>query len=290
MIESIFAGLLTGAIYALLALAYSIVFTTTRVINFALGETIMVAAMVTYSANVSWGLPIITAVIVGCAIAVLLNLIIRAAALSRLQELDPITALLVTLSLGLLIVTVAQGIWGTSTAVFPNVFGRIKLFNLGNLAVTSQDMALLIIVAVVLVAVDVIQRKTILGKSMQAAAEDTDACGVVGLNVGKINAIAFSLAAVLCTIAAVLLAPIAGANVQLGTMVGLKGFAAAILGGLTRGRSAIFGGLLFGVGESLSGYVFGGQSKEIIIFVALMIILGFKPTGLWGETDWKRVA
>ena len=73
-------------------------------------------------------------------------------------------------------------------------------------------------------------------------------------------------------------------------MVGLKSFAAAILGGLTRGRSAIFGGLLFGIGESLSGYVFGGESKEIIIFVLLMVILGIQPTGLWGKTEGERAA
>ena len=290
MIESLFAGLLTGGIYALLALAYSIIFTTTRVVNFALGEVIMVAAMVTYSALASWGMPIITALIIGCAIAVLLNLIIKAAALSRLQRLDPITALLVTLSFGLLIITISQLIWGSGSAKFPDIFGSVRLFNMGSLAVTSQDIAAIVIVAAALIIMDAIQRKTILGKSMQAAAEDVEACGAVGLNVGRIYAISFTLAAVLCTVAALLLAPIAGANVRLGTMVGLKGFASGILGGLTKSRSAIFGGLIFGMGESLAGYIFGGESKEIVIFVALMIILGFRPTGLWGETQWKRLA
>jgi branched-chain amino acid transport system permease protein len=290
MIESLFAGLLTGGIYALLALAYSIIFTTTRVVNFALGEVIMVAAMVTYSALAFWGMPMVTALIIGCAIAVLLNLIIKAAALSRLQRLDPITALLVTLSFGLLIITLSQLIWGTGGAKFPDLFGSVRLFNLGSLAVTSQDIATIVIVAAALIIMDAIQRKTILGKSMQAAAEDVEACGAVGLNVGRINAISFTLAAVLCTVAALLLAPIAGANVRLGTMVGLKGFASGILGGLTKSRSAIFGGLIFGMGESLAGYIFGGESKEIVIFVALMIILGFRPTGLWGETQWKRLA
>jgi branched-chain amino acid transport system permease protein len=290
MIESLFAGLLTGGIYALLALAYSIIFTTTRVVNFALGEVIMVSAMVTYSAIAFWGMPVITALIIGCAIAVLINLIIKTAALSRLQRLDPITALLVTLSFGLLIVTIAQLVWGTGGARFPEVFGRTKLFNLGSLAVTSQDIATILIVAAALVITDALQRKTILGKSMQAASEDVEACGVVGLNVGRINAISFTLAAVLCTVAGLLLAPIAGANVRLGTLVGLKGFASGILGGLTKARSAIFGGLIFGMGESMAGYFFGGESKEIIIFVLLMIILGFRPTGLWGETQWKRLA
>lgn len=284
MIECVFAGLLSGGIYALLALAYSIIYTTTRVVNFALGELIMVAAMVTFSGAAFWGMPIIAALVIGCAIAVLINLIIKTAALDRLQKLDPITALLVTLSFGLLLTTIAQLIWGTGGAKFPDIFGTAKLFYLGSLAVTSQDIAIIVIVAIALVVVDVIQRKTILGKSMQAAAEDVEACGVVGLNIGRINAIAFTLAAVLCTVASVLLAPIAGANVYLGTMVGLKGFAAAILGGLTRARSAILGGLIFGIGESLSGYFFGGESKEIVIFVLLMIVLGFRPTGLWGQT------
>jgi branched-chain amino acid transport system permease protein len=290
MIESLFSGLVTGGIYALLALSYSIIYTTTRVVNFALGELIMVAAMVTFSGIAFWGMPFIAALVISCAVAVLINLIIKTAALSRLQQLDPITALLVTLSFGLLMVTIAQLIWGTGGAKFPDIFGRVKLFYLGSLAVTSQDIAIIVIVAITLIVVDVVQRKTVLGKSMQAAAEDVDACGVVGLNVGRINAISFTLAAVLCTVAAVLLAPIAGANIRLGTMVGLKGFAAGILGGLTRARSAILGGLIFGMGESLAGYLFGGESKEIVIFVLLMIILGIRPTGLWGEIQWRRVA
>jgi branched-chain amino acid transport system permease protein len=76
----------------------------------------------------------------------------------------------------------------------------------------------------------------------------------------------------------------------MGTMVGLKGFAAGILGGLTQARSAILGGLIFGIGESMAGYFFGGESKEIIIFILLMIVLGFRPTGLWGEKQWQRAA
>ena len=122
------------------------------------------------------------------------------------------------------------------------------------------------------------------------AAEDQAACGVLGLNVGSINSLSFTLAAALCTVAAILMAPISGASPQMGTMVGLKGFAAGVLGGLSQARSAILGGIIFGVGESMAGYFFGGESKEIIIFVLLMIVLGFRPTGLWGETQWQRAA
>jgi branched-chain amino acid transport system permease protein len=286
MIESLFAGLLTGGIYALVALAYSIIYTTTRVVNFAIGELIMIAAMVTFTGSALWGLPLISALVIGCAITVLINLVIKAAALSRLQKLDPITALLVTLSFGLLLVTGGQLVWGTAGASFPSIFGKIPLFNLGSLIVTTQDIVTIIIVVVI----DLIQHRAILGKSMQAAAEDQEACGVVGINIGWINAVAFNMAAILCTIAAVLIAPIAGANIRIGTMVGLKGFAAGILGGLTNGRSAIVGGLIFGVAESLSGYFFGGESKESIIFVLLMIILAIRPTGLWGEARWQREA
>ena len=149
MVESLFTGLVTGGIYALLALSYSIIFTTTRVVNFALGELIMVAAMVTYSGVAFWEMPFITALVIGCAIVILINLVIKAAALNRLQKLDPITALLVTLAFGLLMVTVAQLIWGTGGAKFPDIFGNVKLFRLGSLAVTSQDIAIIVIVAIV---------------------------------------------------------------------------------------------------------------------------------------------
>jgi branched-chain amino acid transport system permease protein len=290
MIESLFTGLLTGGIYALIALSFSIIFTTTRVVNFALGEIVMVATMMTYTCAELWGIPIFAALIIGCAFAALVNLVIRTAALSRLQTLDPISALLVTLSCGWLIYSLAQIIWGTSGAHFPAIFGKTVVFHLGTLAVTSQDLATLVIVALVLIIMDIVQRQTILGKSMQAAAEDQAACGVLGLNVGSINSLSFTLAAVLCTVAAVFMAPISGASPQMGTMVGLKGFAAGILGGLTQARSAILGGLIFGVGESMAGYFFGGESKEIIIFILLMIVLGFRPTGLWGEKQWQRAA
>lgn len=290
MIESLFTGLLTGGIYALIALSFSIIYTTTRVVNFALGEIVMIAAMMTYTCADLWGIPILAALIIGCAFAVLVNLIIRTAALSRLQTLDPISALLVTLACGWLILTLSQLVWGTSGAHFPAIFGKAVVFHLGILAVTSQDLATIILVALALVIMDIIQRRTTLGKSMQAAAEDQAACGVLGLNVKSINSLSFTLAAVLCTVAALLMAPITGANPQIGTMVGLKGFAAGILGGLTKARSAILGGLIFGVGESVAGYFFGGESKEIIIFILLMVVLGFRPTGLWGESQWQRSA
>jgi branched-chain amino acid transport system permease protein len=290
VIESIFSGLVIGGIYALLALAYSIIYTTTRVVNFALGELTMVAAMVFHSCVALGGVPVIPALAIACGAAVLINLIIRTAALSRLQTLDPITALLVTLAFGLLLMTLAQLIWGTGGAPFPDLFGKAILFYAGSLAVTSLEISIIGIVAVALIVVDVIQRETVLGKSMQAAAEDLEACGVIGLNIGRINALSFTIAAVLCTVAAILLGTIAGANVNIGLFVGLKGFAAGILGGLTRGRSAVAGGLIFGVAESLAGYLLGGESKEIVIFVLLMIILGIRPTGLWGEVQWRRAA
>ncbi len=290
MIESLFSGLLIGGIYALVALAYSIIYTTTRVVNFAIGEIIMVAAMMIYTCTALWGIPFIPALVIGCAAAVLINLIIKAAALSRLQTLDPITALLVTLAIGLLLITGGQLIWGTSGASFPSIFGKLPLFNLGSLAVTTQDIATLVIVAVILIIVDLIQHRSVMGKSMQAVSEDLDACGVLGINIGRVNAIAFNMVALLCTIAAIFLAPVTSANIRIGTLVGLKGFAAGILGGLTNGRSAVLGGVIFGVAESLSGYLFGGESKELIIFVLLMIVLAIRPTGLWGETQWRRTA
>jgi branched-chain amino acid transport system permease protein len=290
MVESFFTGLLIGGIYALVALSFSIIYTTTRVLNFATGELIMVAAMVAYTFTTLWGFPLIAAVIIGCAAAIIINLIIKTASLSRLQSLDPTTAFMVTLSFGLLIITGAQLVWGTGGGQFPSIFGTIPLFHIASLMITSQDVATLVIVAVILLIVDFIQHHTLLGKSMIAASEDGEACGTVGINIGRINALAFNMAAMLCAVVAILLAPIAGANIRIGTMVGLKGFAAGIIGGLTNGRSAILGGLIFGVAESLSGYIFGGETKEIIIFVLLMAILAWRPTGLWGETLGRRKA
>jgi branched-chain amino acid transport system permease protein len=290
MIETIFTGLLTGCIYALMALAFSIIYTTTNVVNFALGELLMIAAMMIFTLSSIFGIPLFASIIIGFIFVVIISLIIKTVALSRLQKLDTISAFLVTLAFGILLYTCAQLIWGTAGAKFPDVFGKVPLFELANLTVTSHDVATLIIVAVILVIMDLLYRKTLIGKSMQAVSEDQDACGVIGLHVTTISALAFSIAAVLCTVAALLLAPIAGANVQLGTMVGLKGFAAGILGGLTNGRSAIAGGIIFGLAESISGYLLGGESKEIVIFVAIMLILAIRPTGLWGESTLRRQA
>jgi branched-chain amino acid transport system permease protein len=290
MVESFFTGLLIGGIYALVALSFSIIYTTTRVLNFATGELIMVATMVTYTFTTLWGFPLIAAVIIACAAAVVINLIIKTASLSRLQSLDPITAFMVTLSFGLMLITGAQLVWGTTGGQFPAIFGKIPVVNIASLMVTSQDIATLLIVAVILLVMDFIQHHTLIGKSMVAASEDQEACGTVGINIGRIHALAFNMAAMLCAVVAILLAPIAGANIRIGTMVGLKGFAAGIVGGLTNWRSAVIGGLIFGVTESLSGYIFGGESKEIIIFVLIMAILAWRPTGLWGETPGRKEA
>jgi branched-chain amino acid transport system permease protein len=203
---------------------------------------------------------------------------------------DENTAFVLTLAAGIILNNAALLIWGDKPFAFPNLLGDRILFHVGRLAVSQQGFGVILAAVVLMALVDWFQRKTLLGKAMVATSLDREAAAAVGIHVERIHTLAFAISALLATAAAFLITPFTFASYYMGTDIGLKGFAAAILGSLAQGRGAIVGGLLFGLAEAVLAYLFGSNARDPFLYLAFILILMFRPTGLFGVSKWQRVA
>jgi branched-chain amino acid transport system permease protein len=290
MLESIFSGLVIGAIYALVALSFSIIFATTNIVNFALGEVVMVACMMALTTIVTMQWPVLAGILLTILAVLLLSYFLQLIALKRLQRVDPNTAFMLTLAAGIILNNAALLIWGDKPFPFPSLLGERIIFHIGRLAVNQQGIGVIVAAILLMAVVDWFQRKTLIGKAMVATSLDREAASAVGINVNLIYTLSFAISALLAAAAAFLIAPFTFASYYMGTDIGLKGFAAAILGSLSQGRGAIIGGLVFGLAEAVLSYLFGSNARDPLLYLAFILVLMVKPTGLFGLSKWQRVA
>jgi branched-chain amino acid transport system permease protein len=290
MLESIFSGLVIGAIYALVALSFSIIFATTNIVNFALGEVVMVACMMALTTIVTMQWPVLAGILLTILAVLLLSYFLQLIALKRLQRVDPNTAFMLTLAAGIILNNAALLIWGDKPFPFPSLLGERIIFHIGRLAVNQQGIGVIVAAILLMAVVDWFQRKTLIGKAMVATSLDREAASAVGINVNLIYTLSFAISALLAAAAAFLIAPFTFASYYMGTDIGLKGFAAAILGSLSQGRGAIVGGLLFGLAEAVLSYLFGSNARDPLLYLAFILVLMVKPTGLFGLSRWQRLA
>ena len=290
MLETIFSGLVIGAIYALVALSFSVIFATTNIVNFALGEVVMVACMVALTTIVSLKWPIWAGVLLTMAVVLVLSYVLQVIALKRLQRVDANTAFMLTLAACIILNNAALLIWGDKPFPFPSLLGERILFHIGNLAVNQQSIGVIVAAVMLMYVVDWFQRRTLMGKAMVAVSLDREAAASVGINIQLIYTLSFAISALLAAAAAFLIAPFTFASYYMGTDIGLKGFAAAILGSLSQGRGAIVGGILFGVSEAFLSYVFGSSARDPLLYLAFILVLMKRPSGLFGVSKWQRVA
>lgn len=290
MQEAVFSGLVIGSIYALIALSFSIIFATTNIVNFALGEMVMVAAMVALTTISILKWPVAGGIFVAILVVLILSYLLQLIALKRLQRVDESTAFMMTLAAGIILNNGALLIWGDKPFPFPNLLGDRILFQVGRLAVSQQGIGVILAALILMVFFEWFQKKTLIGKAMVATALDREAASAVGINVKMVHTIAFSLSALFSACAAFLITPFTFASYYMGADIGLKGFAAAILGSLSRGRGAIVGGLIFGLAEAILSYLFGSNARDPLLYTIFIIVLFFKPTGLLGVSKWQRVA
>jgi branched-chain amino acid transport system permease protein len=192
-----------------------------------------------------------------------------------------------TLAVGLLFINAAELIWGRNPLAIPPFLGKdpIKFAGIG---VYPQEILIVIVACAVMVALDVFYQYTLLGKAFRATASSTEVAGLMGINTRRIASLAYALAGCLAGFAGLLVAPVTLAEPQMGTILGLKAFAIAIIGGLEAGRGIFVCGLLYGVLEGLlSGYLYTGI-RDIIGFTLMILVLFVRPNGLFGRRTEER--
>lgn len=283
------AGLAVGSIYALMALAMNLVFAARRIVNFAHGDLVMIAGLAGFTAMTAWGWPYLAGLVgVSALVAALAAVLERVAVRPLPVDESNISWILSTLAAAIILQNSSQLIWGTDARPFPPLFATTPVRVAGINAV-PQEIATLLVAVILMGGFHYLQNRTMQGKAMKAVARDAQMAALLGINVQRMIAAAFAVSGLLATVAGFLISPMTFASAHLGFMLGLKGFAAAALGGLGSFGGAVVGGFVLGLAESLaSGYMWFGARDVVALFLLIAILL-FRPTGLVGELRIVKV-
>ncbi len=286
--QVIFSGLAMGGIYALVALGYVFVWNTMAVVNFAAGEFVTFAAFVFVATfitqlNLPYGLAALGAV----SIMALLGAIFARVVFARLQGQRVLVAIIATVGFGIFLKELARIIWGPEPILFTDSFSA-GMLQVGDVRVGKQQLLILGVVVAVTALQHVFLTRTMAGKVMRAVALDRDTAALMGIPVQKVLARTFAYASVLSALAGILLAPLFFVTTEMGTMVGLKGFVAMIIGGFGSVPGAILGGVLLGVVENLAAFGISSTYKDAIAFAVLLVFLVVRPEGILPERTADR--
>jgi branched-chain amino acid transport system permease protein len=284
-LQTLVGGISIGAVYALVAMGFSLVYRTMGLVNFAHGNVVMIGAYLASTFYLTSKLPFAVAVVVAIGVTCLVGVIIERV-LRPLENKDFDLMLIGTIGFGIVLEALAIMIWGATGRAVPTPVPAAPL-SLGGVRVRTYDLVVLAVAAVATVLLVLFLSRTKRGAAMQAVAMDHEAATAVGIHVGRSNAIAFVIGAGLAALAGSLVGPMLYVSPSMGGSLGIKGFAAAILGGFGSIPGAIVGGLAIGVLDSFAAGHFQGYS-ELITFMLFTVIIMVRPTGIFGERTVNR--
>jgi branched-chain amino acid transport system permease protein len=282
------SGIAIGSIYALVALGFNVIYKTTDAINFAQGEWVMVggilaAALFGIGAHPFWLVLIGAVLLVG-----LLGIGSERLVIRPLRAASPMLVTLLTIGLAIATKSIVMLVFGKNPSFYPAFSGETPI-RFGGASIHPQSLWIIGITAAVMVAMHLFFEKTLLGRALRAVAADRDAARLVGVNVSRMVMWSFGLAALVGAIAGVAITPLIFTDYNAGTMLGFKGFSAAMLGGIGSLYGAVLGGLLLGVAEALSGGLISSEFKDATAFCVLLLILFLRPAGLFRQASASRV-
>ena len=288
LLQLVVSGTAAGAIYALAALGFTLLWQASGTINFAQGEFVMIPAFVMLFC-MGAGASLWLAFALTCGIAMLL----LGAGFKRLI-VDPllrhgvIPLVIATLGLSIGLKSAVKAGYSAQAFAFASPFPSGQ-FSLGGVAVSYADVGTLTLAAVIVIALQAFLERTVTGRAMQAVAQNTDAARVLGIDVRRMVLYTFLINAVLATVAALLVTPAYLAKFDMGDTLGPKAFFAAIIGGFNQTRGALVGGVLIGLLENLVGFYISPAYKEGVALVLFLIVILVRPEGLLGRPEERKV-
>jgi branched-chain amino acid transport system permease protein len=283
-----FSGLALGAMYALVALGYHITYVTSRTVNFSQGQSVMVGAVVAYALHVGAGWAWLPSVIVSLAALAVLGVVVERVAVRPFLASASIAWLLSTIAVGIMAENLAMLLFGKDARAFPSPLTARPWTVLGA-GVYPQELLVPVAGIALMALVELAFRRTLAGKALRAVAFSHDAAALMGINVARTITAAYALSSVLAGIAGILLAPLLNVSATMGTTMGLKAFAVAIIGGIESARGIVVAGLLYGVFEAIVAGYLGTGVREIMGFALVILVLLLRPWGLFGVAALRRV-
>jgi len=290
-LQWILSGLTVGSIYSLVAIGFSIIYASTRVINFAQGEFSMLGGLLLYSLCTKAGLPVPVGFLLAVIIVTLIGAGFERTAIHHLRGQSVITMIIVTIGFSIFLRAIALWSWGSNPLPIASFSGDKSVRFLGA-SLVPQNLWVFGFTAVMVILVFLFFNRTLVGKGMRAAAANPDAASMVGVSTSMSSLIAWALAAAIGAAAGIIIAPITMPSYGIGTMLGLKGFTAAVLGGLGNAPGAVVGGLVLGVLEKVAGGAlpqgYSGYT-DALAFLILILVLLLRPQGLLGKPEGIKV-
>lgn len=306
LIQQLLNGLVSGSLYALVALGYTMVYGILRIINFAHGDVLMIGALVGLSVirllQALWpqlpGVLVLGfAALIAMAFCALLAMLIERVAYRRLRNAPRLAPLISGIGVSLLLQTAAMLLWTRNPQMFPQLLPLAPIEILanadGHAAITNLTALTTIAVALaVMLGLVLLVERTRFGRAMRAVAENPQVASLMGINPNRIIVLTFAIGGALAALAGILMASNYGsAHFYMGFLPGIKAFTAAVLGGIGNLKGAMLGGLLLGLIEALgtgylgaaTGGVFGSNYQDVFAFIVLIAVLVLRPSGILGE-------
>jgi branched-chain amino acid transport system permease protein len=281
------AGLSTGSVYALVALGFNVIFKSTGAINFAQGEWVMMGGMVAAAGHAAqWplGLAVLMAVVTVMVTGILSERVI----LRQLARPGPLVVTLVMIAIAICTKSLVMLVLGKNPASLPGFSGSAPI-EWGGLRIHPQTLWIIGITCLVMVGAHAFFERSILGRAMRAVAAQPEAAALCGIDPRMAMALAFALAAATGALAGAIITPLTLTSFDYGTVLGFKGFSAAMLGGMGSLPGALVGGILLGSLESLAGGLISSHFKDAVAFLALLLTLFLRPAGVLGKGEVERV-
>ena len=291
ILQYLINGISIGAVYAIIALGYTMVYGIAKMLNFAHGDVIMVGAYISFCVTNYLGLPSIVSVLAAVVVCTILGIVIEGLAYKPLRGTPSLAVLITAIGVSYFLQNAAQLIWSSSPKNFTSIITMkpIHLFN-DQIVVTGEVLLTMVVSALVMVGLHLFTTKTRTGKAMRAVSEDRAAAQLMGINVNQTISMTFAIGSALAAVAGVLMcSTIPTLQPTTGAMPGIRAFTAAVFGGIGSIPGAMLGGILLGIIETFAKAYISTQFTDAIVFSVLIIILLVKPAGLLGKQIQEKV-
>jgi branched-chain amino acid transport system permease protein len=286
-LQFVFSGLTVGAVYALVALGFTLIYNASDVINFAQGEFVMLGGMTTVFLGLA-GVPLPVAAALAIVITVAVGLALHRFAIEPARASGAVVLIIITIGASIFLRGLAQVVFDKRFHSLPPFIGGDAI-RVGGAAILPQSLVVLAGAVVIVVLLWAFIERTLTGKAMIATAANEVAARLVGIDTRAIVALSFAISAAIGAVAGILITPITLTSYDVGSLLALKGFAAAMLGGIGSAVGAVIGGLLLGLLEAFAAGYVSSQYKDAVAFLVILIVLFAMPRGLFGRAPVERV-
>lgn len=291
-IQALFSGIAQGAIYALIALGYSVIYRTMQMGHFAQGEFYMLGAFFGLTLATKLGFSAVLVFTGAAALTAIVMLALERLAYRPMYNRPALALLICTLGMQYIVQEIAKTFWGSDIKRFPAIFDN-KAFYIpfmgDRIAVTMQNICVILICVALMAGLMIFMKKSKIGMAMNAVAMNRKAAALMGVNINTIIMATYVIAACLAAVAGVLMGPIYSVSFSMGTATGNKAMIAAVMGGFGSLPGAMLGGMILGITETLGALYISSAYKDVFSFILLIVILFWKPQGILGQAKITKV-